>query len=160
VKTGKMSMRGLLLFMVVMVGLAGSSFASALGYCNTLGHEASQNQSYYQPFNSYRGQIAVTGTGNAPSITLPTLSTAFKALRIDFQNRNDFLFCLDGGTPNDCGTNPPTGTVSNTAWVFKQASVLVQAINPISGTAVVIPTTMYVSGSTAGTVGFSMCGVQ
>lgn len=147
------------LFIIAGLFIAGSAMASSLDYCNNTSAD-SNNQMSYQPFNSFRGQIAVTGSGAAPSITLPSLPTGMRFLRIDFQNRNDFLFCLDGGSPNDCGTNPPTGTVSNTAWVFKQASVVVRAIKPISGTALVLPTTMYVSGSSAGTVGFSMCGMQ
>lgn len=144
---------------VLGLALVSSSFASTLDYCNNTSAD-SNNQMSYQPFNSFRGQIAVTGSGSAPSITLPTLPTGMRFLRIDFQNRSDYLYCLDGGTPNDCGTNPPTGTVSNTAWVFKQASLVVRAIKPISGTQLVLPTTMYVSGSTAGTVNFSMCGMQ
>lgn len=148
------------LFTVIGVVVAGVASAGPLALCNNTSAD-SNNQSSYQPFNALRGQIAITATGLAPSITLPTLATGMKQLRIDFQNRADFLFCLDAATPNNwCGTNPPTGTISNTAWVFKQASVSAEAIRNTSNTTNVMPTTMYVSGSTAGTVGYSICGMQ
>lgn len=129
-----------------------SAFAGPLEVCNRTSAD-SNNQVSYQPFNSYRGQVVLTGTGLAPSITLPTLPTGQRFLRIDFQNRNDFQTCLDAASPNNwCGTNPPTTTVSTTAWVFKPSSFIVV------GQSNTMPTTMYVSGT--GTFGYSMCGMQ
>lgn len=138
---------------IIAAGLMVSATANAgqLELCNATS-AASQNQSYYQPFNAYRGQIALTGTGDAPSITMPALRTGMKNLRIDFQNRNDFIFCLDSSSNNWCGVNPPTGTISNTAWVFKQSSVRLLAISST------MPNTLYVSGT--GVTGYSICGEQ
>lgn len=150
-----------------MMALAGMAHAGALEVCNKTSAD-SQTQTAFQPFAAYRGQIVLTGTGAAPSITLPSLTTAnptanVKNLIINFQNRNDFNFCLDttasgsgGASPNNnwCGSNPPTTTVSNTAWVFKQASIRVLAV---SGS---IPTALYVSSSAAGITAYSICGEQ
>lgn len=132
--------------------LTGSAYAGPLEFCNDTSAD-SADQSFYQPLQSYRGQVALTGTGLAPSITLPALTAGMRTLRIDFQNRNDYLSCLDAAAPNNwCGTNPPTGTISNTAWVFKPASIKVRKISNT------IPTVMYISGST-GVTGYSMCGM-
>lgn len=150
-----------------MAILASAAHAGTLEVCNKTSAD-SQTQLAFQPFGAYRGQVVVTGSGLAPSITLPSLVTAnpaanVKNLIINFQNRNDFQFCLDttgsvtgGASPSNnwCGTNPPVTTVSNTAWVFKQSSVRVLAV---SGS---IPTVMYVSGSAAGVTGYSICGEQ
>lgn len=145
-------MRYGLVMLVVGVAVGANAHAGTLGYCNNTSAD-SNDQSSYQPFNNYRGQIVLTGTGTAPSTTLPSLTTGMRYLRIDFQNRTDYQVCFDVGAPNNwCGTNPPTTTVSNTAWVFKPASLKMLSV---SGS---IPTAMYVSGT--GTVGYSMCGMQ
>lgn len=141
-------------YLVVLLVFMGAiqAHAGQLENCNKTSAD-SNNQQSYQPFNSYRGQVALTGTGSAPSITLPALRTGQRYLRIDFQNRNDFQTCLDAASPNNwCGTNPPTGTISTTAWVFKPSSLVVLTQSST------LPTTMYVSGT--GTTGYSMCGQQ
>lgn len=140
------------IFTAILGLLATTGFAGTLELCNQTSAD-SNSQDSYQPFNGLRGQLVLTGTGSAPSITLPALSTGMRFLRIDFQNRNDFLYCMDTTPSNNwCGSNPPTTTVSNTAWVFKQASVKVLSVSKT------IPTALYVSGT--GTTGYSMCGMQ
>lgn len=132
--------------------LTGAAYAGQLEVCNKTSAD-SNTQNSYQPFNSYRGQLDLTGAVTAPSVTLPSLRPGMRFLRVDFQNRNDFLYCMDAANPNNwCGSNPPTGTISNTAWVFKQASVIVLAVSNT------MPTTLYVSGT--GVTGYSMCGIQ
>jgi len=143
---------GMKYILAAMLLASGAAYAGPLEFCNKTSAD-SNNQASYQTFNAYRGQVVMTGTGLAPSVTLPALRSGMRFLRIDFQNRTDYQTCLDAASPNNwCGTNPPTTTVSNTAWVFKPASLVVLAQSST------IPTTMYVSGT--GTVGYSMCGQQ
>lgn len=141
-----------LVAVIAFIALSSAAYAGPLEFCNQTSAD-SNNQQSYQPFNGLRGQIVLTGSGLAPSITLPSLLTGMRSLRIDYQNRNDFQACLDAASPNNwCGTNPPTTTVSNTAWVFKPVSIKLLSVSKT------IPTTMYVSGT--GTFGYSMCGMQ
>ena len=143
------------IFAAMSLVFGSTAYAGSLEFCNQTSAD-SNNQSSYQAFNSYRGQISVSGTGLAPSITLPGLTSGMRFLRIDFQKRNNFLYCMDSSSPNNwCGTNPPTGTISNTAWVYHADTDGGIKLLKVSNT---IPTVLYVSGT--GVTGYSMCGMQ
>lgn len=134
------------LLLTVLCALASSSYAEPLGRCGSNTAQALQN-SYVQNFQAYRGQVAFNGATSAVSITMPA-SNYVEEVRFD--NRTDWLSCAEVNGNGTCGTNPPTTTVSNTAWVFKPTAIRMADGRNLLWVSNTVP------GST-GTLGYSVC---
>lgn len=137
-----------------MVLAAGNVHAGVLNYDNATSADTKTNTAN-RPFPNLRGQISVGISGLAPSITMPTTTSTLHVYFLDSTPITGTLVCFDGGVSpsNICGSAPPTGTISNTAWQPVPAPS--SPFNPmrllplVSGTTNTALTTMYVSNSTA-----------
>lgn len=141
---------------IIFAGIlvASSAHAGVLNYDNATSAETKTNTAN-RPFANLRGQITVPVGGLAPSITMPTTTSTLHLYFTDSTALSGTLVCFDGGVSpsNICGSAPPTGTISNTAWQPVPAPS--SPFNPmrllplVSGTTNTALTTMYVSNSTA-----------
>lgn len=141
-------------YIVLGMALASSAHAGVLNYDNATSADTKTNTAN-RPFANYRGQIVAGSTGLAPSITMPTTGSTLHVYFTDSVPLSNTLVCFDGGVSpsNICGSAPPTGTISNTAWQPVPAPS--SPFNPmrllplVSGTTNTPITTMYVSNSIA-----------